>query len=87
MNKLKTEKVDESKLGRIPFTWLGEPHSEILKMLRQSGVCGEIEYRQNCHMNFNVDMTVGRYCWHDDTDTKRWLFVLESYGNGKPKGS
>ena len=93
MTELRTEQTesDEDKQERLltepAFIWLGESHSEILAMLRRSGVCGKIEYAQSLHMNPFVDMAVGRYCWHDDTDARRFLFVLESYGNGKPKGS
>ena len=61
-------------------------HSEVLDLLGCAGIT-DVEHRQSCHVSPVQDMTVGRYCWHDDTDAKRFLFVLESYGNGKPKGS
>ena len=61
-------------------------HSEVLDLLDRAGI-EDVEYRQSCHVSPVQDMTVGRYCWHDDTDARKLLFVLESYGNGKPKGS
>ena len=66
---------------------LSIPHYEILQRLKDSGISGKIEYRQNCHMSFYQDMTVGRYLWHDDTGTKRFLFVLEEFGNPETRST
>ena len=59
---------------------IGEPHEEVLAILRRSGIVGEIRYSQSMNMSLHQAMTVGRYSWHDEAGKKHKLFVLESFG-------